>query len=151
MLPIDIGQLLLLVIIGFVAVYMFFVRRNRYDNRAERPEPTPAAEQSLQLAVNRAAHAVHEALLQAKTPESAIRAGLTAYAERLGVVWNSMSVTVVDNAIKCKIGGDVVAVRILREKFIHEIEVEASRGKLVARSALDIVADEADLFPHARK
>ena len=90
-------------------------------------------------AANEAAHVGCTILLEGGTAEATIHAALAAYAKRLEVVWNPASVLVVGNAMRCQIGGDVIAVRIFHQADTDKIEVKASRGEVTAGSVLEAV------------
>ena len=92
-------------------------------------------------AANEAAHVGRATLLEGGTDEATIHAALAAYAKRSEVVWNSTSVLVVGNAIRCQIGGDVVVVRIFQQADTYKIEVKASRDEVTAGSVLEVVPD----------
>lgn len=108
-------------------------------NEGRESQRTRESEQDrLEGAANEAAHVGRATLLEGGTPEVTILAALAAYAERLEFVWNSDSVLVVGNAIRCQIGGDVVVVRIFQQTDGNKIEVKASRDEVTAGSVLDV-------------
>ena len=127
---------------GFVILlgtifYMVLRNENRESQQTHESE-----QDRLAGAANEAAHVGRATLLEGETVEATILAALAAYAKRLEFVWNSDSVLVIGNAIRCQIGGDVVVVRIFRQADTDKIEVQASRDEVTAGSVLEVVRDD---------
>ena len=127
---------------GFVILlgaifYMVLRNEKRQSERTHESE-----HDRLAGAANEAAHVGRATLLEGGTTEATILAALAAYARRLEFVWNSDSVLVVGNAIRCQIGGDVVVVRIFNQADTDKIEVKASRDEVTAGSVLEVVSNE---------
>ena len=127
---------------GFVILlgaifYMVLRNEKRESERTHESE-----HDRLAGAANEAAHVGRATLLEGATAEATILATLAAYAKRLEFVWNSDSVLVVGNAIRCQIGGDVVVVRLFNQADTDKIEVKASRDAVTAGSVLEVVQDD---------
>jgi formate/nitrite transporter FocA (FNT family) len=124
---------------GFVivlgAVFYIILRGESQESQRTRE----SEQDRLAGAANEAAHVGCAILLEGGTTEATIHAALAAYAKRLEVVWNPASVLVVGNAMRCQIGGDVIAVRIFHQADTDKIEVKASRGEVTAGSVLEAV------------
>ena len=127
---------------GFVvllgAIFYMVLRNEKRQNEQTRE----SEHDRLAGAANEAAHVGRATLLEGGTAEATILAALATYAKRLEFVWNSDSVLVVGNAIRCQIGGDVVVVRIFNQANTDKIEVKASRDEVTAGSVLEVVHDE---------
>ena len=124
-------------VIALGAIFYMVLRGETQESQRTRE----SEEDRLEGAANDAAHVGRATLLEGGTAEATILATLAAYAERLELVWNSDSVLVVGNAIRCQIGGDVVVVRIFQQADRNKIEVKASRDEVTAGFVLDVVAD----------
>ena len=70
--------------------------------------------------VNQAVKVARQEIMAHRTTSLAISAALTAYASNTGVLWHQQPIT--GNSVRCKIGSDVVTVRINSQ----QIEMQAS-------------------------
>ena len=128
----------LIITVGFVSVlvgvlYLALRKGQEADQTQWQTE-----QGRLEYASNRAAQAAHTVLLVQGASE-AIRAALAAYANASGAAWNQKSVVVTGTAIRCKIGSDMVIIRIFDRGDKCQIEVDAACNAVNARSVLEVM------------
>ena len=134
----ELQTTVLIITTGFIAVLaaVFYVASR--GGRKENQEVYDTEQTRLERATKGAAQAAYAVLLDQGTPDETIRAALAAYAHASGVAWNQNSVVVSGEAIRCKIGSDVVVVKIFNPLGKCEIEVSASCDETNAKSVLEV-------------
>jgi hypothetical protein len=116
----------LIITAGFVAVLagvFYTALRSGRDAEAGRHE---TESDRLERGVKTAARAARFALSERQPVEAAIRAALAAYAGIAGVIWRQQSLIVNGSSIRCKLGADVVVIRIFDRGDKYEIEACAA-------------------------
>ncbi len=113
----------LLITAGFLGLLATLVYFGLRKSRAVDDEPEQTHRARLTASANEAAKAAQRVLNANGTVSAAMEAALAAYAQASGGIWKTRS-GVRGNAIRCKIGADVVTLNIdsqsVRLKVAHE-------------------------------
>ena len=92
----------------------------------------------LEKASNHAAQAARMSLVDSGKVSEAVQAALAAYAKASRIAWNPNHGMVGGNSIRCKIGSDVVIVKISSQDDRYQIEVNASCDEADTQSILEV-------------
>jgi hypothetical protein len=116
----------LIITAGFISLlagvlYMALRKSGEVD-----PHHHQTMQAHLENATNQAGVVAQTGLANGGTPAEAIGAALAAYAKASGVAWNPNPAIVTGNTIRCRIGKDIVIIKIFEQKGSYQIEVNAT-------------------------